>query len=185
MLGAARERGGYTFWSTDYHIAPVADIADVFSSLCETNGVCMKVEEHSFSGACGRTFGGREPTCAHGLEVINRENAFDLCPQPHALRRRFFDAYKGPNSPLQHVDAFVCNHPPAMCELYMPFNKSIMVFATVNLEFSRENPERWAEWLRSLRAIAADRYCPVALSSSRTSLLGRKGNHGRTLHPDP
>ena len=28
------ERGGYTFFSTDYHIAPIADITDVFDSLC-------------------------------------------------------------------------------------------------------------------------------------------------------
>ena len=39
--------------------------------------------------------------------------------------------HKGPGSALQHVDAFVCNHPPALCELYMPFNKSILVIASV------------------------------------------------------
>mmetsp|Transcript_10737 Transcript_10737/g.33104 ORF Transcript_10737/g.33104 Transcript_10737/m.33104 type:complete len:255 (-) Transcript_10737:1971-2735(-) len=160
----ARRRGGYTFWSTDYHIAPIADLVDVFSSLCQKEGVCMKVEENSFSGACGRTFGGRKPSCARGLRVINQINGFELCPRPHALRRQFFDAYKGPSSPLQHVDAFVCNHPPAMCELYMPFNKSMIVLATVNLEFSRESPERWNEWLQSLRAIASDRCVAVARS---------------------
>lgn len=154
----AGARDGYTFWSTDYHIAPVADMADVFASLCATGGGCMRIEEHSFSGACGRTFGGRRPSCAQGLRVLDKGNAFDLCPRPHALRRRFFDAYCGPRSALQHVDAFVCNHPPALCELYMPFNKSLLVFATVNLEFSRENPERWAEWLQALRHIARDRW---------------------------
>ena len=56
---ATGERGGYTFFSTDYHIAPIADLADVFASLCDEAGLCMRVEEHSFSGACGRAFGGR------------------------------------------------------------------------------------------------------------------------------
>ena len=37
------ERGGYTFWSTDYHIAPIADVADLFSSLCSNEKLCMKV----------------------------------------------------------------------------------------------------------------------------------------------
>lgn len=32
------ERGGYTFFSTDYHIAPIADITDVFDSLCREAG---------------------------------------------------------------------------------------------------------------------------------------------------
>ena len=60
-------------------------------------------------------------------------NAFDACAHggPHAFRRAFFNAYKGPHSALQNVDAFVCNHPPALCELYMPFNKSIVVIASV------------------------------------------------------
>jgi hypothetical protein len=150
-----RERGGYTFWSTDYHIAPIADIADVFRSLCDTAGLCMKVEEHSFSGACASNFGGRRSTCAKGLRVISKVNGFELCPRPIALRRAFYEAYRGPNSPLQHVDAFVCNHPPALCELYMPFNKSILIVASVNLEFARENPTRWRQWLDSLRRIGA------------------------------
>jgi hypothetical protein len=152
------ERGGYTFWSTDYHIAPIADVSDLFSSLCSTEGICMRVSDQSFSGACGRTFGGRQPSCATGLRVISQGNAFDGCEYggPHAFRRAFFDAYRGPQSALQHVDAFVCNHPPALCELYMPFNKSIVVIASVNLEFGRENDQRWREWLESLRRIAAD-----------------------------
>jgi hypothetical protein len=155
-----RERGGYTFWSTDYHIAPIADLADLFRSLCAEEKLCMSVIEQSFSGACGRTFGGRTPTCAgDALRVIDKSNAFELCSGevgPHAIRRAFYEAYRGPHSGLQHVDAFVCNHPPALCELYMPFNKSIVVFASVNLEFARENGPRWKEWLTSLRRIAAD-----------------------------
>ena len=48
----------------------------------------MHVEEHSFSGACGKKFGGRKPTCARGLKVVTAANAFDLCPRPHALGLR-------------------------------------------------------------------------------------------------
>jgi len=161
------ERGGYTFWSTDYHIAPIADIVDLFESLCSNEGLCMKVSDQSFSGACARTFGGRKPSCASGLRVLTQANAFDACASggPHAFRRKLFEAYRGPSSPLQHVDAFVCNHPPALCELYMPFNKSLVVIASVNLEFGRENPSRWGEWLDSLQRIAADRRNVVAANN--------------------
>lgn len=162
------ERGGYTFWSTDYHIAPIADVVDLFRSLCRTEKLCMKVIDNSFSGACGRKFGGRKPSCAAAdLRVIEQANAFDACDGggPHAFRKAFYDAYRGPRSALQRVDAFVCNHPPALCELYMPFNKSIVVIASVNLEFGRENPARWAEWLASLRRIARDKRNVVAANN--------------------
>eukprot|EP00965_Chrysotila_dentata_P056133 1860433-Pleurochrysis_carterae.AAC.6 len=76
-----RERGGYTFWSTDFHIAPVGDMAEVFRSLCQDFGLCMKLVENSFSGACASTFGGRKSSCAHDLHVLNQANAFDLCPR--------------------------------------------------------------------------------------------------------
>ena len=131
------------------------------------------------------------------MRGLRQSNAFEACDSggPHAFRRAFYEANRGPHSALQHVDAFVCNHPPvtlrleaspclsclaaavsplpsrsrsnlsrpsarspasqALCELYMPFNKSIMVVASVNLEFGRENPPRWAEWIASLRMIAS------------------------------
>ena len=152
------ERGGYTFWSTDFHIAPIADVRDVFRSLCDAHGLCHTVEEHSFSGACAKTFGGRASSCARGLRDQQGQRRPVRAGPARAARAapRLPDAYRGPGSALQHVDAFVCNHPPALCELYMPFNKSIVVVASVNLEFGRENRRRWREWLRSLRAIAAD-----------------------------
>ena len=37
----------------------------------------------------------------------------------------------------------------------MAFNKSLVVYATVNLEFQRENPMRWREWIDNIRRIAA------------------------------
>ena len=50
--------------------------------------------------------------------------------------------YRGPRSPLQHVDAFVCNHPPALCELYMPFNKSLLVLAFHRFSFAVDHRVR-------------------------------------------
>ena len=69
--------------------------------------ISHSIPAQSFSGACGRTFGGRRPSCATGLRVLKENNAFDACAYggPHAFRRAFFEAYKGPNSALQHVDA--------------------------------------------------------------------------------
>ena len=149
----------------------------------------MHVEEHSFSGACGKKFGGRKPTCARGLKVVTAANAFDLCPRPHALRRSFFNAYKGPSSALQHVDAFVCNHPPALCELYMPFNKSILVIASVCPSLHALHA------LHALRALHAPRAPWIAsaphlallttFASVHTRLARHHATPPTTPHPHP
>ena len=94
--------------------------------------------EQSLSGACRR-----RKTCADParLAVLSREAAFTLCPRPHALRRAAFEALR--TSPLlTNVDGVVCSHPAALCEVWLPFNKSMLLLVTTNLELARENPER-------------------------------------------
>ena len=102
--GARRQRAagvfsGYTFLSMDYHTAPTHDLKHVFAALCHATGACNTVEEHSLSGSCGSAarLGAGDPlrsTCAApgSLGPVTRENGFDLCPAPHALRRAFFAA---------------------------------------------------------------------------------------------
>ena len=56
-----------------------------------TQGLCMHVEEHSFSGACGKKFGGRKPTCARGLKVrhlrpsLSLSLSLSLSPSPSLM----------------------------------------------------------------------------------------------------
>ena len=72
---------------------------------------------------------------------LSREAAFTLCPRPHALRRAAFEALR--TSPLlTNVDGVICSHPAALCEVWLPFNKSMLLLVTTNLELARENPER-------------------------------------------
>ena len=37
------------------------------------------------------------------------------------------------------MDAFVCHHPAANCELFLPFNRSLIVRATTWLDFGRHD----------------------------------------------
>ena len=70
------------------------------------------------------------------------------------LSRAAFEALR--TSPLlANVDGVICSHPAALCEVWLPFNKSMLLLVTTNLELARENPERWESWLRNLVAIAA------------------------------
>lgn len=108
--------------------------------------------------------------CPKRLKVLKNTGmgGYGLEPKPNAMRRAFFEAYK--NDPeFQRVDAFVCSHPVAHCELYMPFNRTLIVYATTRAEFGRfdenvawrrpflnaRSPFRWDEWVDNMRRIAA------------------------------
>jgi len=77
---------------------------------------------------------------------------FSLDP---ALIRPFYEAYK--NDPvMQSVDAFLCYDPPAICELYEPFNKSLIIIATNRYYITRQMKERWTTWNKNLLRYASD-----------------------------
>lgn len=62
-------------------------------------------------------------------QVLTAKNGIDLGQCPNKLKQEFFEQYK--NDPeMQRVDAFLCNHACSMCEVFMPFNKSLIVIAS-------------------------------------------------------
>jgi hypothetical protein len=72
-----------------------------------------------------------------------------------AIRREFYESYK--NDPLMNqVDAFVCFHPAAMCEVFMPFNRTLIVIASTRYELARFSADQWNEWNENLRIIASN-----------------------------
>lgn len=71
------------------------------------------------------------------------------------IKRRFYEYYK--NDPLmKRIDAFVCFHPPAMCELFMPFNRTIIIIASTRYELGRFSVDEWNQWNKNLRTIASN-----------------------------
>ena len=101
-------------------------------------------------------------TCAkeRDLRVLNQSNGQDLLPDPAALIARFAREYKE-DAEMQSVDAVVCSHPAAMCEVFEPLNKSLLVYATTRYEMGRcfsdaqqqgcsLDPSRWRSWSRKL-----------------------------------
>ncbi|CAF3647613.1 unnamed protein product [Rotaria sordida] len=55
-----------------------------------------------------------------------------------------------------NVDAFVCFHPVSMCELYMPFNRSIIIISSTCYELSRFEPQQWNKLNENLKKISQD-----------------------------
>ena len=118
-------------WTTDFHVGPPACYEELFNEL----GAKLHAEV-DFSN-CEFNPG----MCKKRLKVLSFDDwkGFSLDPCPNRMREKFFDAYK--NDPeFQRVDLFICSHPAANCELYMPFNRSILVYATTRLDFGRDDP---------------------------------------------
>eukprot|EP00965_Chrysotila_dentata_P212232 6186899-Pleurochrysis_carterae.AAC.2 len=42
----------------------------------------------------------------------------------------------------------------ANLQVWLPFNKSLLLIVTANLELARENPTRWSDWLRTIVAMS-------------------------------
>ena len=154
-------------WVTDLHASPMGCNVPLFDSIGAeiTAKISFPNCEH-FSDSSGQTSCARD----RGLQVLKNEawEGFGLDPCPKALREEFFQHYKS-DAEFRGMDAVMCSHPTANCELYLPFNKSIIVYATTRLEFgrrdnyvdwrqpylSKHSDTRWLEWVRNLQAIAS------------------------------
>ena len=76
---------------------------------------------------------GQVGTCAKGLRVINSDNGMQLGAD---LIAQFHAAYKD-DPVMGGVGAFLCSLPVAMCQAFVPFNRSIIVIATIRYEQGR------------------------------------------------
>lgn len=141
-----------TLWSSDFHIAPPADLKHLFTATgmgILGSDVQIHMIDKSLSAHCHITH-----TCAQDLMVLNPENGLTLDPCPNELKLDFFEAYQD-DPEMQSVDAFLCNHAAALCEVFMPFTKPMIVLASTRYELGRHyDVERWREWNQNLELIA-------------------------------
>lgn len=105
-------------WSSDFHISPIADIKNVME------GYKVKVIDKSLSGHCHLS-----GTCQHDLRVINKDNGISLGSCPNKLIEEFYKSYKS-DSEMQSVSAFLCTHAASLCELFMPFDRPMIIIAS-------------------------------------------------------
>ena len=106
------------FWSSDFHISPIADIKNIITDYN------VKVIDKSLSGHCHLS-----NTCQHDLRVIDRENGITLGECPNTLINMFYESYKN-DLEMKSVSAFLCTHATSLCELFMPFNKPMIIIAS-------------------------------------------------------
>ena len=123
------------------HSSPIHDLKDILSPL----GV--QFMDKSLSGSCQRT-----KTCYSPLRILTRKNG--MAPTD-AVSAEFYRFYQD-QPEMNLVDAFVCFHPAAMCELYMPFNRSMIIIASTRYELARFEPKQWHQWNENLKQISRD-----------------------------
>ena len=141
-----------TLWSTDFHISPIADIKAILREVNrQVGGEVIQVIDKSLSGHCQLT-----NTCAgNDLKVLTKDNGIDLSPCPNKMRRDFYTYYSHNVDFMENVDVIVCTHAASLCELYMPFDKPMIIIASTRYEIGRHSEERWAQWNDNLQRVAA------------------------------
>jgi hypothetical protein len=105
-------------WSSDFHISPIADIKYLLKDYH------VDIIDKSLSGHCHLS-----NSCQTDLKVINKQNGINLSPCANRVRTDFYRAYRN-DAEFQSVDAVLCNHATGMCELFMPFDKPLIVIAS-------------------------------------------------------
>ena len=141
----------FTIFTLNCNAGPVQAVRH----LLEPWGV--KFIDHSYSSYCKLT-----GTCVKNLQALNKENCFD---PPHSLIDKFYEVYKH-NAHFRDVDMFLCIDPPATCELFLPFNKSLFVLVGSRYELGHSSPAEWKMWNDKLKKIAFNHRNIVATTNT-------------------
>lgn len=131
-----------TIWSSDFHISPIADLKYLLKDFN------VRFLDKSLSGHCHLT-----NTCAKDLHVITQFNGIRLSPCPSKLRREFYEHYRR-DKEFMAADAILCTHAISLCELFMPFQKPLILIASTRYEIGRHDRVSWERWNGNLERIA-------------------------------
>ena len=66
---------------------------------------------------------------------------------------------------MNSVDIYLCTHATSLCEVFMPFNKPMLLIASTRYEIGRYDAKRWTEWNRNLERIATKSYNVIATNN--------------------
>ena len=104
--------------------------------------------DKSLSGHCHLT-----NSCQRDLRVLGGGNGISLDNCRNRFTANFYDAYK--NDPeLASVDAFIFTYSLGMSEIFMPFNRTIILIACTRFQTGRYSKEAFSSWVESVRLLA-------------------------------
>jgi hypothetical protein len=118
-------------------------------------------------------------TCIKRQNLVRGGASFGLEPCAQRFRRQFFEANRD-NPEMARADIVFCSHPAANSELYLPLNRSLVVYVTTRLEFGRDDDSvwwrkpqrdaglaawRWRHWVENLQAAARSPWVGIAANN--------------------
>lgn len=178
--GGGTRRGNATtrVWTTDLHAGPIGCEVSMFSSLGVD--VVAKVDFENckhFHTRDGADLCASRWRDAGGLRR-DGELGYSLDPHPNNTRKRLYEHY-GEDARFASSDVVFCSHPAANCEIYLPFDKSILVYLSTRLEFGRHDEyvwwrrpligpdarDRWRDWVRDVQTIARSKSNLIAANN--------------------
>jgi hypothetical protein len=109
------------------------------------------------------------------LNAVNVYNADSV-----ELQSAFYAAYKD-DPVMKSVDAFLCTDVVSTCQLYMQFNKTIIIVATNRYHVCRENSLSWTQWNNDLKRIAADPRNIIAANNAYDVRYMRYGTYSSAI----
>lgn len=143
--------------SIDFHISPIRDVKDVFERFQTLDHV--RIIDKSLSGHCHLV-----NTCATDLRIITKENGISLSDCPNEFMRKFWTEYRYDRW-FNNVDIFYCDYPISLCEVYMAFNKPMILVAPTRYEIGRHDEHSWQRLNENLQVIASSKANTLAANN--------------------
>ena len=104
-------------WAAEWHMTPIKDLRNILEPFgvrfldynldpwrCEWHDCKMKEK----------------------LRVLTSDNVLNIDPP---IPSRFYEAYKD-DPEMKRVDVIFCGYPASLCEMFEPFNKSVLILAS-------------------------------------------------------
>lgn len=143
--------------SVDFHISPIHDLKALFAYSHSLKH--LTIVDKSFSSHCHMT-----QTCATDVRVLTKQNGLQLTNCPNEIKYEFWRAYVDDREFI-NTGLFVCQHAFSLCELYMPFDKPMVLIASTRYEIGRLTVDSWLRLNKNLVAIASRKQNTIAANN--------------------
>ena len=127
------------FWTSDLHVGPRIDTPTVLTTLGHTVTLGgLKMDHTPYPSVLEQ----KDITIYKNLSTTIKEYTNARTVLTEDMMKSNFEYYKT-NDVIASTDAFFCSYPAAYCELWMPFNKTIIYLPVHRYNLGRCNKEQW------------------------------------------
>ena len=139
----------FKFWNSDRHDGSRIDMPSVLATLGHKVVLAGKKQNKS---SYSYVFNRPGITVYNNLSDVIRRN--DKPPRlTETMIKENFEYYKA-NPEIASTDIFMCSYPPSMCEIWMPFNKTLAIIPAHRYNLGRCSTKEWTRLTEHLKMLA-------------------------------